>query len=117
MSVLDELSKIDFTGLCFANLVDFDMLWGHRRDANAYASGLNAFDTWLGAFVEKLSEDDMLIITADHGCDPGFSKSTDHTREYTPLLVYQKGEAAEDLGTLDGFCRIAKIISNTLGID
>ncbi len=117
MKVTSELAAKDFSGLCFVNLVDFDMLWGHRRDALAYAEGLNRFDAWLGEFIKLLNEDDMLIITADHGCDPAFKVTTDHTREYTPLLVYQKGEKAEHLGTLDGFCHIADIVSYTLGIN
>ena len=117
MSVCADMQKKDFCGLCFVNLVDFDMLWGHRRDAVAYAEGLNRFDAWLGGFIDGLSDDDMLVITADHGCDPSFAASTDHTREYTPLVVYRRGESAKAIGTLDGFCRISEIVSETLGIN
>ena len=117
MSVCSEIAQKDFCGLCFVNLVDFDMLWGHRRDAVSYAEGLNAFDAWLCGFTEKLCESDMLIITADHGCDPSFCATTDHTREYTPLIVYKKGQDARDLGTLDGFDNIACIVSDELLIN
>jgi phosphopentomutase len=117
MAVCSEMAKKGFYGLCFVNLVDFDMLWGHRRDAVAYANGLNAFDSWLGGFADSLGEDDMLIITADHGCDPSFKKTTDHTREYTPLLVYKKGEKHVNMGTLDGFSTISDIVLDTLGVN
>lgn len=76
--------------LIFTNLVDFDMLWGHRRDVNLYAQGLKFFDRQLPDIMDAMSEDDILIITADHGCDPTYMKHTDHTREYVPLLVYGK---------------------------
>ena len=82
-----ELLDRDFTGLCFVNLVDFDMLYGHRNDVDGYAEALTSFDAWLGEFIKKLRDDDVLIITADHGCDPS-TESTDHSREYVPLLVY-----------------------------
>jgi phosphopentomutase len=76
--------------LIFTNLVDFDMLWGHRRDVNSYAKGLKDFDDFLPGLINNLQDEDLLIITADHGCDPAFTKHTDHTREYVPLLVYGK---------------------------
>ena len=76
--------------LIFTNLVDFDMLWGHRRDVNSYAQGLKYFDRQLPSIIDAMSDDDILIITADHGCDPTYKKHTDHTREYVPLLVYGK---------------------------
>jgi len=100
-----ELSKRDFSGLCFVNLVDFDMLFGHRQDAAGYANALNEFDTWLGDFIKTLGDDDALIITADHGCDPS-DDSTDHTREYVPFLVYGKCIESENLGTIEGFSAI-----------
>ncbi|MEG0456908.1 MAG: phosphopentomutase, partial [Oscillospiraceae bacterium] len=78
MERLDNTLKDDFSGLCFANLVDFDMVYGHRNDINGYAKALNEFDIWLGKFIKKLNNDDLLIITADHGCDPGYP-TTDHT--------------------------------------
>ena len=103
MQTADEVIKRDFEGLCFINLVDFDSAYGHRRDADGYAAALSEFDFWLGGFTEKLREDDILLITADHGCDPAFS-GTDHTREYIPLLVYgKKIKPGVDLGTRDSF--------------
>ena len=117
MAVCSKLLTTDFRGLCFVNLVDFDMLWGHRRDAVRYAEGLNAFDTWLGGFVDKMMPDDMLIITADHGCDPSYMATTDHTREYTPFIMYYHGINAEDLGTRRGFYNIAATVAEALGVD
>ena len=105
----------EFCGLCFVNLVDFDMLWGHRRDARGYAEGLNAFDRWLGDFLAGMRDGDMLIITADHGCDPSFSKSTDHTREYVPCIVYSPNDEAENYGTVKGFYWISDIVLKALG--
>ena len=116
MSVCARLANEDFHGLCFVNLVDFDMLWGHRRDAVSYTEGLNSFDYWLADFCEALTEDDMLIVTADHGCDPSFTATTDHTREYTPLIVYRRGAAAVNHGTLDGFDTVARTVLEALGI-
>ena len=107
MEVTSEIAKRDFNGLCFTNLVDFDMLFGHRQDAEGYANALNEFDLWLSGFIKTLGEDDALIITADHGCDPS-DESTDHTREYVPFLIYGKQITAENLGTLDGFSVIGK---------
>ena len=101
MKITDELAERDFHGLCFVNLVDFDMLYGHRQDTDGYAAALSVFDQWLGKFIRKLGQDDVLMITADHGCDPG-DDSTDHTREYVPLLIYGNG-MPKNLGTLDGF--------------
>ena len=89
METASEIAKRDFNGLCFVNLVDFDMLFGHRQDAEGYANALSEFDLWLGEFTKTLKDEDMLIITADHGCDPS-DNSTDHTREYIPMLVYEK---------------------------
>ena len=107
MEATSKIAKRNFSGLCFTNLVDFDMLFGHRQDAEGYANALNEFDAWLGDFINELGEDDALIITADHGCDPS-DESTDHTREYVPFLVYGKKISAENLGTLDGFSVIGK---------
>jgi len=84
-----ELVREDFNGLCFVNLVDFDMLYGHRRDRDGYAEALSEFDGFLPSFMAEMKRDDYLIITADHGCDPDF-KGTDHTREYIPMLLYGK---------------------------
>ncbi|MCD8050046.1 MAG: phosphopentomutase [Clostridia bacterium] len=104
----------DFTGLCFTNLVDFDMLYGHRNDAVGYANALNEFDAALPAFFDKMQEGDLLIITADHGCDPG-DKSTDHTRENVPLLIYSKSLAPKPLGKIEGFDFISKFVLDKLG--
>ncbi|MDR2772847.1 MAG: phosphopentomutase [Elusimicrobiota bacterium] len=82
--------KDDKKNLVFVNLVDFDMLWGHRRDVDSYAAGLKAFDDFLPKLTAALTDKDMLIITADHGCDPTYKAHTDHTREYVPLLVFGK---------------------------
>ncbi len=116
MEKTDEIFEKDFKGLCFVNLVDFDMIYGHRQDIDGYAAALSDFDIWLGSFVKKLKDDDMLVITADHGCDPG-DDSTDHTREYVPLMVYGNKLQAENHGTKLGFGVISKLISRSLGID
>ena len=83
---IDLLQK-DFTGLCFTNLVDFDALWGHRRDPVGYGQELERFDVKLGEFLAGMRDDDLLMVTADHGNDPTF-KGTDHTKEIVPLLMY-----------------------------
>ena len=106
----------DFHGLCFINLVDFDMVYGHRRDIDGYALALNEFDQWLPKFMEKLGEEDLVMITADHGCDPAYTATTDHTREYIPLLVLGKKVKPVNLGTRTGFDRIAATIAEVLGV-
>lgn len=106
----------DFHGLCFINLVDFDMIYGHRRDIDGYALALNEFDQWLPKFMEKLGEEDLVMITADHGCDPAYTATTDHTREYIPLLVLGKKVKPVNLGTRTGFDRIAATIAEVLGV-
>ncbi len=106
----------DFNGLCFINLVDFDMVYGHRRDIDGYALALNEFDQWLPKFMEKLGEEDLVMITADHGCDPAYTATTDHTREYIPLLVLGKKVKPVNLGTRTGFDRIAATIAEVLGV-
>ncbi len=111
-----EASKKDFEGLCFTNLVDFDQLYGHRRDVEGYAVALTEFDRWLGGFLPTLRDGDVLIITADHGCDPSYTH-TDHTREYVPLMVYGGGIKSVDLGTLDSFADIGKSIGAMLSAD
>lgn len=105
----------DFNGVCFTNLVDFDMLYGHRNNIDGYAGAITEFDKWLGEFIPKLKEDDILIITADHGCDPGYTVSTDHSREYVPLIIYGKNISPVNCGTKDGFCVIGKTICDYLG--
>lgn len=111
-----ELLDRDFHGLCFVNLVDFDMKYGHRQDAVGYAEALNAFDSWLGRAMPKLRPDDVLIITADHGCDPT-DESTDHTREYVPFLMYGENIPEENLGTISGFDYISNTVCRLLGIN
>ena len=106
----------DFHGLCFVNLVDFDMLYGHRRDAVGYANALNEFDLWLGSFLDTLAPEDLVMITADHGCDPAYAATTDHTREYVPLLVLGPQIKPVNLGTLDSFSHIAATVGDLLGV-
>ena len=106
----------DFTGLCFVNLVDFDMVYGHRRNAEGYALALNEFDTWLGTFMERLGDEDVVMITADHGCDPGYEATTDHTREYVPLLILGKRVKPVNLGTRGSFADIAATVTELLGV-
>ena len=106
----------DFNGLCFINLVDFDMLYGHRQDINGYAKALTEFDQYLPEITTKMRDDDILVITADHGCDPG-DDSTDHTREYTPLIVYGKSVKPINLGTRKTFADIAATVADYLDVD
>jgi phosphopentomutase len=105
-----ELAKKVFKGLCFVNLVDFDMLYGHRNDREGYASALTAYDKWMNDFLPLMKEDDCLIITADHGCDP-LTISTDHSREYVPGLFYGKGIKPINLGTRLTFADIGATIA------
>lgn len=111
-----ELAERDFQGLCFVNLVDFDMAYGHRRNPEGYAEALNEFDAWLPEFLAKLGEEDLVMITADHGCDPGYAATTDHTREYVPLLILGQGIHPVNLGTRKGFCDIAATAADLLGV-
>ncbi|MBQ5902534.1 MAG: phosphopentomutase [Clostridia bacterium] len=106
----------DFNGLCFINLVDFDMLYGHRQDINGYAKALTEFDRYLPEITTKMRDGDILVITADHGCDPG-DDSTDHTREYTPLIVYGKSVKPINLGTRKTFADIAATVADYLDVD
>lgn len=115
MEALDRLAAEPFSGLCFANLVDFDMLYGHRRDVAGYAAAFASFDRWLGGFLPKLGEQDCLIITADHGCDPAFT-GTDHTREDVPLVIWGQRVAPVNLGTLDTFVYVAHTVEGLLGV-
>lgn len=103
-------------GLIFTNLVEFDSTWGHRRDVEGYAQGLETFDKGLSRLIAKMQKDDLLIINADHGCDPTF-RGTDHTREYIPVLVYHKGmDHGVNLGTLDTFADIGATIAENFGV-
>ena len=112
---IEYLDK-DFEGLCFINLVDYDMLYGHRRDIDGYAKAMTYFDEKLPEIMGKLREDDILMITADHGCDPAYTKTTDHTREYTPLIMYGAKVEPVDHGTRETFADIAATVLDHLGI-
>ena len=116
MAHTDHYAQQDFTGLCFVNLVDFDMQFGHRRDIDGYANALTEFDGWLGQFMEKLGDEDVVMITADHGCDPAYTATTDHTREYVPLLVLGKQIKPVNLGTKASFADIAATVAELLNI-
>ena len=107
----------DFNGLCFVNLVDFDMQYGHRRDIDGYARALNEFDVWLPSLLEKLGDEDVVMITADHGCDPSYTATTDHTREYVPLLILGKQVRPVNLGTRSTFADIAATVADLLGVE
>ena len=112
-----EISKKDFHGLCFVNLVDFDALWGHRRNTEGYGHEIEKFDKNLGVLLEQLKEDDLLILTADHGNDPTYTGS-DHTREYVPFIAYSK--QMENGGELEGentFAVIGASIAENFGVD
>ena len=106
----------DFKGLCFVNLVDFDMQYGHRRDIDGYARALNEFDAWLPRLMEQLTDEDVVMITADHGCDPAYTATTDHTREYVPLMVLGKGIKSVNLGTRESFADIAATVAELLNV-
>ena len=109
-----EISKRDFKGLCFVNLVDFDALWGHRRNVKGYAEELERFDVKLGEFLGGLREDDLLIITADHGNDPTHT-GTDHTREMVPFFAYSPSmEGYGKLPDSDTFAVIGATIADNL---
>lgn len=107
----------DFEGLCFINLVDYDMLYGHRRDVDGYARAMTYFDERLPQIMGKLREDDILMITADHGCDPAYTKTTDHTREYTPLIMYGEKVKPGKYGTRETFADIAATVLSYLHVE
>ena len=117
MEHTDHYAARDFEGLCFVNLVDFDMVYGHRRDIDGYAKALSEFDAWLGSFLEKLGQEDVVMITADHGCDPAYTATTDHTREYVPLLVMGKNIRNVNLGTRGSFADVAATVTELLDVD
>ena len=115
MQVTKDMQDRDFNGLCFVNLVDFDMKYGHRNDVAGYAAAATEFDGFLTSFVKDMREEDVLMITADHGCDPA-TPSTDHSREYTPMLVYGKGiKSGVDLGTRASFADIGATVLEYFG--
>ena len=111
LSVADE----DFEGICFLNLVEFDSKYGHRNDVDGYAAALSEFDAFLPSLVQKMREGDLLIVTADHGCDPG-TASTDHSREYVPVLAYGSKVFPRDLGTRKSFADLAASVGEYLGL-
>ena len=113
---LEYMDK-DFEGLCFINLVDYDMLYGHRRDVDGYAKALTYFDGKLEQIMDRLKSDDILMITADHGCDPAYKATTDHTREYTPLIIYGKNVKPVNYGTRETFADIAATVLEYLGVN
>lgn len=106
----------DFTGLCFINLVDFDMLYGHRRNIDGYAAALTEFDGWLAEFMKKMGPEDLVMITADHGCDPAYLATTDHTREYIPLLILGRQVKPGNLGIRPRFADIAATVCDVFGL-
>ncbi len=111
-----QLMKSDINGLVFTNLVDFDMLYGHRNNPRGYADALEDLDRWVPELLNSLKDDDVLIITADHGCDPT-TQSTDHSREYVPLLVYGKHiKGGVDLGIRESFADIAATVAEIFGL-
>lgn len=116
MQLTYSLLEREFTGLAFTNLVEFDSSFGHREDVDGYANALSEFDAWLPSFLDKMQDDDALIITADHGCDPG-DDDTDHSREYVPFILYSKSLTPKNLGTLIGFTSVSKTVSALLGVD
>ena len=115
MAALAACAKEDFDGLCFVNLVDFDMLYGHRNDAPGYARALNAFDAFRPSLVSRKRRGDLLRVTADHGCDPS-TPSTDHSREYVPVLAYGDGVKAVNLGTRRTFSDVAATVADYLEV-
>lgn len=112
-----EYLERDFEGLCFVNLVDYDMLYGHRNDIDGYARALTYFDKQLPEMLRRLREDDILMITADHGCDPGYTVSTDHSREHTPFLMYGQKVTPGNLGTRETFADIGATVLACFGIE
>ena len=111
-----EYAGKDFTGLCFVNLVDFDALWGHRRNTEGYGAELERFDEKLGELLPLLKEDDLLILTADHGNDPTYT-GTDHTRENVPFIAYSPSmKEGKDLGEADTFAVIGATIADNFGV-
>ncbi len=116
MDCVRALLDRDFHGLCYVNLVDFDMLYGHRRDADGYADALNALDAFLEEILPRLDAEDALLLTGDHGCDPGFH-GTDHTREYVPVLLYGEAVPPLDAGVRETFADMGATVVALLGAD
>ena len=116
MNVTIELAKRDFDGLAFINLVDFDMVYGHRNNVDGYAQAATDFDKQLAELLPLLKDDDVLMITADHGCDPG-TPSTDHSRECVPLIVYGKNIKEGNIGTIKSYAHIGATVAEYLGVE
>lgn len=118
MDITLDIQKDFFNGLCFVNLVDFDMKYGHRRDIDGYAKAMTDFDNYLDYFLTAMQEDDILIITADHGCDPSYKLTTDHTREYIPMIICGKHiKKGVDLKTRGSFADISATVLEYLGVE
>ena len=115
MATASALLEKDFTGLCFVNFVDFDTVYGHRRNAAGYAEAVMVLDKWLGSFMEGMRDDDVLMITADHGCDPSYP-GTDHTRENVPLLMYGKAVKPRNIGKRASFSDVAATVADIFGV-
>ena len=115
MAVASALLKRDFHGLCFVNFVDFDTVYGHRRNAKGYAEAVMKLDAWLAGFISGMREHDVLIITADHGCDPTY-RGTDHTRENVPVLVYGKEIKPGNLGVRESFSDVAATVADMFDV-
>jgi len=114
-ATLAEMRTLEEGGLMMTNFVDFDMLYGHRRDVTGYARALEEYDRWLESFIAAMGESDLLVITADHGCDPTWP-GTDHTREQVPVLIYGKGMTPGSRGSRDSFCDIGETVAEFLGL-
>jgi len=115
MAVASDLLERDFHGLCFVNFVDFDTVYGHRRNAKGYAQAVMKLDAWLADFIHRMREDDVLMITADHGCDPLYT-GTDHTRENVPVLIYGKEVRPGNLGVRESFSDIAATVADIFDV-
>lgn len=115
MRVCTSVLNREFRGLCFVNFVDFDTVYGHRRDAKGYAEAVMRLDKWLASFIKGMREDDVLMITGDHGCDPAY-RGTDHTRENVPLLVYGEAIKPGSLGVRGSFSDTAATIAEMFDV-
>ena len=111
-----EYMDRDDASIIFTNLVDYDMLYGHRRDIDGYAKAVAYFDERLPEIISKMKDDDVLMITADHGCDPGYTKTTDHTREYVPFIMYGKNITPKNLGTRKTFADMGATVLDYLEV-
>jgi phosphopentomutase len=113
--MIEQLRDEGDCDLIFANLVDFDMRYGHRNDPDGYAGALAEFDSWLGTILQELDDEEYLLIAADHGCDPT-TRSTDHSREYVPLIVHRPGCLPLNVGTVRGFGLVGATVAGLLGV-